>query len=233
MARTMNKQLTLNGELLLLCERMEMARLLNVYLHFLFRQGMVLPAVQLVNYRSLEQLKPLAERLPDFSGSQQVRKILILADAQNDMEKRRNIILDVRGSAYFRSREYCAHFFFPGRGSGKRWRRGYMEDLLLETLREDAAEQSHLANLLNASAEYLVTVNNNRDPRQRLTNHSRHLLYAFFAGTEKFVGLSLAEAAELGAFDFQHPSFQELHKHFHELADNHKNTKRIQEGELL
>ncbi|MGM9568580.1 MAG: hypothetical protein ACI3XC_00710 [Phascolarctobacterium sp.] len=226
----MNKQLTLNGELLLLCERKEMARLLNVYLQYLFRQGMDLPALQLVNYRSLEQLKPLAERLPNFAGSQQVRKILILADAQNDIEKRRNMILDVRSSAYFRSREYCAHFFFPGRSSGKRWRKGYMEDLLLETLCEDAAEQSHLANLLNASEDFLLTVNNNREPQQRLSNHSLHLLYAFFAGTEKFVGLSLAEAAQLGAFDFQHPGFQELHKRFQELSDNHKNTKKRKKG---
>ena len=56
MVGLMNKQLSINGELLLLCERMEMARFLHVYLQYLFRQGVSLPTLQILNYRSLEQL---------------------------------------------------------------------------------------------------------------------------------------------------------------------------------
>ena len=72
MVRIMSKQLVINGELLLLCERMEMAKFLQVYLQYLFRQGLSLPQVQLLNYRSMEQLEELAERLPRIPGSNQV-----------------------------------------------------------------------------------------------------------------------------------------------------------------
>ena len=99
----MSKQLTINGESLLLCERLEMARFLHVYLQYLFRQGVSLPTLQLLNYRSLEQLSSLAERLPRIVGSKQVQKVIVFADAQNDLENRRNVLLDLRSSAFFRA----------------------------------------------------------------------------------------------------------------------------------
>ena len=232
----MSKQLTINGEILLLCERLEMARFLHVYLQYLFRQGVSLPTLQLLNYRSLEQLSSLAERLPRIVGSKQVQKVIVFADAQNDLENRRNVLLDLRSSAFFRMREYCAHFFFPGRQYGRRWRHGYLEDLLLETLKIDASKECDFQNLLNMAREYLVSVEQMRKFVQdetdfklklekksgkvdfcdsnsfKLTNPSRHLLYTYFAGTEQFVGCNLAEAAKLGAFDFEHEAYAELKK---------------------
>ena len=232
----MSKQLTINGEILLLCERLEMARFLHVYLQYLFRQGVSLPTLQLLNYRSLEQLSSLAERLPHIAGSKQVQKVIVFADAQNDLENRRNVLLDLRSSAFFRTREYCAHFFFPGRQYGRRWRHGYLEDLLLETLKIDASKECDFQNLLNMAREYLVSVEQMRKFVQdetdfklklekksgkvdfcdsnsfKLTNPSRHLLYTYFAGTEQFVGCNLAEAAKLGAFDFEHEAYAELKK---------------------
>ncbi len=242
MLQIMSKQLTINGEILLLCERLEMARLLHVYLQYLFRQGVSLPTLQLLNYRSLEQLPTLAERLPNIAGSRQVRKVVVFADAQNDLENRRNMLLDLRSSAFFRTREYCAHFFFPGRQAGRRWRHGYLEDLLLETLKKDACDASDFNNLLNMAREYLVSVEQMRKIVQdeadfklklqqkstriafcdssayKLTNPSRHLLYTYFAGTEKYLGCSLAEAAKLGAFDFEHEAYGELQKCLLELG---------------
>ena len=242
MLQIMSKQLTINGEILLLCERLEMARLLHVYLQYLFRQGVSLPTLQLLNYRSLEQLPALAERLPNIAGSRQVRKVVVFADAQNDLENRRNMLLDLRSSAFFRTREYCAHFFFPGRQAGRRWRHGYLEDLLLRTLKKDACDASDFHNLLNMAREYLVSVEQMRKIVQdeadfklklqqkstriafcdssayKLTNPSRHLLYTYFAGTEKYLGCSLAEAAKLGAFDFEHEAYGELQKCLLELG---------------
>ena len=242
MLQIMSKQLTINGEILLLCERLEMARLLHVYLQYLFRQGVSLPTLQLLNYRSLEQLPALAERLPNIDGSRQVRKVVVFADAQNDLENRRNMLLDLRSSAFFRTREYCAHFFFPGRQAGRRWRHGYLEDLLLETLKNDTCDASDFHNLLNMAREYLVSVEQMRKIVQdeadfklklqqkstriascdssayKLANPSRHLLYTYFAGTEKYLGCSLAEAAKLGAFDFEHEAYGELQKCLLELG---------------
>ena len=266
--------MVINGEILLLCERMEMAKFLHVYLQYLFRQGLSLPQVQFLNFRSLEQLVELAERLPRIAGSEQVRRVVVFADAQEDLDNRNNVILDVRSSAFFGTREQCAHFFFPGRQAGHRWLNGYLEDLLLATLKKEASEGNDFHNQINMAREYLVSVeqmrkivreeaafecamaksafvaNNasemdkdkwhkseagrelcNNMGRERvkqssinskayqftasdykLTNPSRHLLYAFFAGTEKYVGCSLAEAAKLGAFNFENVRFTELKK---------------------
>ena len=165
-----------------------------------------------------------------------MQKVIVFADAQNDLENRRNVLLDLRSSAFFRTREYCAHFFFPGRQYGRRWRHGYLEDLLLETLKIDASKECDFQNLLNMAREYLVSVEQMRKFVQdetdfklklekksgkvdfcdsnsfKLTNPSRHLLYTYFAGTEQFVGCNLAEAAKLGAFDFEHEAYAELKK---------------------
>ena len=269
--------MVINGEILLLCERMEMAKFLHVYLQYLFRQGLSLPQVQFLNFRSLEQLLELAERLPRIAGSEQVRRVVVFADAQEDLDNRNNVILDVRSSAFFGTREQCAHFFFPGRQAGHRWLNGYLEDLLLATLKKEASEGNDFHNQINMAREYLVSVEQmrkivreeaafeqvlakncvaasdaeevakgqaltNSDCEMRdefgkivvntaakrnelsskskqflasdykLTNPSRHLLYAYFAGTEKFVGCSLAEAAKLDAFDFENVRFTELKK---------------------
>ena len=265
----MSKQVTINGELLILCERLEMAQFVHVYLQYLFRQGVSLPSLQLFNYRGLEQLAGLAERLPKIPGSGQVEKVLIFADAQDDLENRKNTLLDVRSSRFFRTRDYCAHFFFPGRRAGRRWRNGYLEDLLIDTLKADACEGVDLHNLLNMAREYLVsaeqmrrivrseiqfaqqfednlqvsgcgdttaegkqnakiclkgiagvfTSSTNDSAAYKFANPSRNLLHAYFAGTEKFVGCSLAEAAERGAFDFEREDYAELKKSLLDLGE--------------
>ena len=53
----------------------------------------------------------------------------------------------------------------------------------------------------------------------KLVNHSRHLLYAYFSGIEKYVGCTIAEAAKLGAFDFEHSDFAELKKSLLSLGE--------------
>ena len=212
MVRLMSKPLTINGEALLLCERLEMAQFVHVYLQYLFRQGISLPTVQLLNYRSLQQLEGLAKRLPNIPGSKQVQRVLIFADAQNDLENRRNKVLDMRSSDFFRTRDYCAHFLFPGRIAGRRWLGGYLEDLLVEALKRDTAEYGDFINMKNIAREYLMCIENNRGTGHKLSNYNRNLLYTYFAGTEKFVGCTIAEAAKLGAFDFEHVGFVELKK---------------------
>lgn len=218
-----NNQLIINGELLLLCERLEMARFLHVYLQHLFRQGAVLPPLQLLNYHSLEQLPALSKQLMLIPGSDAVRRLIVFADAQNAIEERGNLITRVRRSAYFKKREHCAHFFFPGRPANRRWRQGYLEDLLLDTLRVDSSDGCEYHNLRNMAQEYLIGVQNCRrayawetaqessnDASYKFTNFSKHLLHTYLAGTEKFVGCDIAEAARLGAFDLEHKLFAGL-----------------------
>lgn len=199
------QQLAIHSAILLLCERREIAQFAQAYIQFLHKQGVRLPQLQLLNFHSMEQLPALAQRLPCIPGSERVRRIIVLADAGNNLEEHRELLDVVRGSAYFSKVLYCTHYFFPGRMQGKRWRQGYLEDLLLQTLRAETASGGDLLNLLNVGREYLLSVDSYRGCR--LNNPSRNLLHAYFAATEKYAGLNVGEAARQGAFDLENKNF--------------------------
>ena len=80
----------------------------------------------------------------------------------------------------------------------------------LQSLRQESSECSDYYNLYNVSAEYLQTVNCCRGRENGLLNYSRHLLYTYFAGTDRYVGMRLGEAALAGAFDLEHPCYASL-----------------------
>lgn len=207
----MSGPLALTGEVLLLCERAEQARFLQVYLRFLFQQTCcLLPTLQLLSFQNLAHLGPVLQRLPLLAGSEQVRRLLIFADAGQALEQRQQHLLELQSQVPLRKLESSAAYFFPGRQPGRRWRRGYLEDNLWAALRRETSEYNDYYNLSNMSADYLQTVNNGRGREQQLTNYHKHLLYVYLAGTEKYAGLRLEEAAQAGAFDLQHSSFDSL-----------------------
>lgn len=205
MVLPMPKLSTISCASLLLCERREIAQFAQGYIQYLRKKDIRLPQFQLVNFWGIEKLSSLARQLQAEKGSGSVQRIIILADAQADLEERRKKLETVRGSEYFAKVPDYAYYLFPGRLQGKRWRQGYLEDLLLQTLRMETADGGELVNLLNVSREYLLSVNNYR--REKLSNPSRNLLYAYLAATEKYVGLNLPDAIKLNAFDLEHESF--------------------------
>lgn len=219
MVLPMPKQLAIHSEVLLLCERREIAQFVQAYMQHLQKQKVALPQSQFLIFRSMEQLSVLARRLPLIPGSERVRRIIVLADAGNNLEERRELLDMVRGSAYFSKIPYCAHFFFPGRLQGKRWRSGYLEDLLLEALRPETAESGEFINLYNVCQEYVDSVNNCRGQGNGLGNRSRHVLCAYLAATEKYAGASLDEAVAAGAFALEGERFACLRKCLEKLGE--------------
>ena len=206
----MSKQSIITGEVLLLCERVEMAQFMHAYLRHLFKQGISLPNMQIVNYQSIDKLDLLTKRLIQLKGREIVRKAVFFADAADERERRMQKFFAVRDNTFFREVEYCTHFFFPGKKATKRWQKGYLEDMLLQSLRRESSECSDYYNLYNMSAEYLQSVNCCRGRENRLVNYSRHLLYTYLAGTDRYVGMRLGEAALAGAFDLEHPCYASL-----------------------
>lgn len=206
------QRLAIYNETLLLCERREIAQFVQAYVRYLHKQKIILPQSQFLIFRRLEQLPVLARRLPLIPGSERVRRIIFFADAGNNLEERRELLDAVRGSECFSKIPYCAHFFFPGRLQGKRWRSGYLEDLLLEALRPETTESGDFINLYNVCQEYVDSVNNCRGQKNRLSNRSRHVLCAYLAATEKYAGASLDEAVTAGAFALEGERFACLRK---------------------
>lgn len=206
----MVKQSGITGEVLLLCERLEIAQFMHAYLRFLFKQCETLPNMQIINYQGMDRLETLSQRLQKLEGGTQVSKVLFLADADEHYDERMQKFFAVRDSAFFKQVAEYRQYFFPGQKPNKRWRRGFLEDALWEALEQETAEQCDFHNLYNMSAEFLLLVNNNRGREHRLRNYSRHLLYTYFSATEKYVGLRLGEAALAGAFDLEHDVFASL-----------------------
>ena len=215
-------QLIIKEKLLLLCERAEIAQFVRAYIEYLQTQGVRLPSYQLLNFRSMDRLNALAQRLLSIEGADKVRSVVFFTDAARDLETRRNCLDTIRGSAYFAKIFYCSHFFFPGRLQGKRWRNGYLEDMLLETLRPETAVSGEFINLYNVSQEYVDSVNNCRGRGMELSNRSRYVLYAYLAATEKYAGLSLGEAARQGAFALDSERYSCLRKCLEKLGKEKK-----------
>lgn len=84
----MSKQSIITGEVLLLCERLEMAQFMHAYLRHLFKQGISLPNMQIVNYQSIDKLDLLTKRLIQLEGREIVRKAVFFADAADERERR-------------------------------------------------------------------------------------------------------------------------------------------------
>lgn len=207
----LNLQGRVNSEIILLCERLEIAEFMNAYLRYLFRDGVALPAVQIINCHKFSAMKTLIEKIALIDKKQKVRKVIFIADAvPNEVQKRKNFLSAVCSSTYLQKMEYCTHFFFPGKKTAQRWKQGYLEDALLLSLLPSTSESIDYYNLYYMSEDYLLSVKNSRREKLPLENYSRHLLYTYFAGTEKYVGLHLGEAAMQGAFNLNHQVFTDL-----------------------
>ncbi len=206
----MNKQSSITSEVLLLCERVEIAQFMHAYLHHLFKHGEALPNMQIINFQGMNKLPAFAQRLKQVNKGEQVHTALFLVDAAEDRECKMQQFFAVRDEGFFCDVENFAYFFFPGKKETKRWQQGYLEDALWTALKHETSEYNDYYNLHNMSAEYLTLVNNNRGREHHLINYSRHLLYTYFAATEKYVGLRLGEAAMAGAFDLDHYIFISL-----------------------
>ncbi len=189
---------SIGEELLLLCERADIAQFISAYTEYLQTRGVRLPSYRILNFRGMDRLEDLVRRLLYTEGADRVRGAVFFADAAQDLDYRRSCLETARGSSYFAEIPRCTYFFFPGRMPGRRWRNGYLEDLLLETLRPETAEGGEFMNLYNVSQEYVASVNICRG--RELGNRSRYVLYSYLAATEKYAGLNLAEAVRLGAF---------------------------------
>lgn len=188
----------ITSEVLCFCERLEMAQFLQVYFKHLFNQGVDLPQVQILHVREFSKFAAGVERLATYAGASEVRQVLLLADAAHEKMLRKRTLEDI--AALWVEPSRVTQFLFTN----------YLEDVLVASLRQDTAEVCDYYNLHNMCEEYLASVNCHRGKEARLPNYQRNFLYAYFAGTERYAGLKLAECAQLGAFDLQHEAFAKL-----------------------
>ena len=192
-----------------LCERIDIAAFVDVYIKYLRTQGMEMPKVRIVNLQELENLPQYLDDLEQFVEPANIGIVLIFADASKKRLERQYFITAALQRSFLQDLEYD-FYLFPRKSAKGNWTPGFMEDLLLPALSQESSEECEFYNLHSITHEFLFSVQNCRGKGNRFVNSSRNFLYSYLSGTEKFVGLRLGEAAAKGAFDLGHESFKDL-----------------------
>ena len=192
-----------------LCERIDIAAFVDVYIKYLRTQGMEIPKVRIVNLQELENLPQYLDDLEQFVEPANIGKVLVFADASKKRLERQYFITTTLQRSFLQDLEYDV-YLFPRKSEKGNWTPGFMEDLLLPALSQESSEECEFYNLHSITHEFLFSVQNCRGKGNRFVNASRNFLYSYLSGTEKFVGLRLGEAAAKGAFNLGHESFKDL-----------------------
>ena len=202
--------------IIVLCERIDIAAVVDVYIKYLRTQGMEIPKVRIVNLQEIENLPQYLENLEQFAEPVNIAKVLVFADASKKRLERQYFITAALQRSFLRNLEYN-FYLFPRKSEKGNWTPGFMEDLLLPALSQESSEECEFYNLHSITHEFLFSVQNCRGKGNRFVNASRNFLYSYLSGTEKFVGLRLGEAAAKGAFDLENEVFEDLRKFMNEL----------------
>ena len=192
-----------------LCERIDIAAFVDVYIKYLRTQGMEMPKVRIVNLQELESLPQYLDDLEQFVEPTNISKVLIFADASKKRLERQYFLTAALQRSFLQKLKYD-FYLFPRKSEKGNWTPGFMEDLLLPALSQESSEECEFYNLHSITHEFLFSVQNCRGKGNRFVNISRNFLYSYLSGTEKFVGLRLGEAAAKGAFNLGHESFKDL-----------------------
>lgn len=195
---------------LILCERLEIAQFMQVYFKHLQKSGIQLPTIQVFNFQDIGRLDKFLEKLEEAEDFSSVRKVFIFADVGPKLHSKEIEIIRAENRLNKYDNLEATYYLFPGLRTTKRWELGYLEDALEKALCLETSEMANYYNLRNMAEEYLFSVENNRGKGLKFTNKSLHFLVTYFAGTEKFVGMRIAEAAANNAFDLNHSVFVPL-----------------------
>lgn len=204
--------------IVLLCERKEIAEFVSGYIRFLFKQGVNLPNLQIINLGNVDKLPEFLSYVEENEDIAGLRKIRLIADAGPEMRKKLLRIETIRNNSFLKDIQDFDCYLFPGKRTIY-WSKGYLEDVLVNVLNTNTSEYADFANLINVSQDFLLSVNGCRGARMHLENYNRHLLAAYFAGTEKYIGLSIGELIHLGVFNLESEAFKCLQTMLKQLGE--------------
>lgn len=203
-------------QILVLCERLDIASFVDVYIKYLRTEGVAIPNVRIINLQYLDNLPHYLQGLEKAEDFFDIGKVLLIADAGIKRLETEHFLYSTKQHSFLVDFDYEL-YLFPKKSAAGNWSPGFMEDLLVPALKQETSECCYFYNLHNIAHEYIFSVNNSRGQKNRIVNYSRNFLYGYFAGTEKFVGLRLGEAAAKGAFDLNHEGFNDLREFLSKL----------------
>ena len=174
-----------------LCERIDIAAFVDVYIKYLRTQGVEIPQVRIVNLQELENLPQYLENLEQFAKPANIGKVVVFADASKKRLERQYFITASLQRSFLQALEYD-FYLFPRKSEKGNWTPGFLEDLLLPTLSQESSEECEFYNLqgithipLNFPAKALAKVNLPK-------NLESNCLFHFYEETNKNHNLKLA-----------------------------------------
>ena len=213
----MTAQKAVPQTIIALCERIDIAAFVDVYIKYLRTQGIEIPKVRIVNLQELENLPQYLEDLEQFAVPANIGKVLIFADATKKRLDTQYFITAALKRSFLQNLEYD-FYLFPRKSEKGNWAPGFLEDLLLTALSRESSDECEFYNLHSITHEFIFSVQNCRGKDNRFINSSRNFLYSYLSGTEKFLGLRLGEAAAKRAFDLEHEWIRDLKEFISKLG---------------
>ncbi|MBR5790971.1 MAG: hypothetical protein IKY40_04475, partial [Phascolarctobacterium sp.] len=123
-----------------LCERIDIAAFVDVYIKYLRTQGMEIPKVRIVNLQELENLPQYLDDLEQFLEPANIGIVLIFADASKKRLERQYFITAALQRSFLQDLEYD-FYLFPRKSEKGNWTPGFLEDILLPTLTQESSEE--------------------------------------------------------------------------------------------
>lgn len=194
----------------MLCEKIDIAQFVNFYVKYLRRQYSDIPPMRIINFERFSGLTSVLAQVQEQDWFTDIKKIVIFADGTAKRRDREHELYKIRQHTYLRDFAGYSYYLFPYKSKAGNWQPGFLEDVLLETLKQETSESCYYQNLYNITGDFLLSVNNNRGKEHRFVNHNRQFLCMYLSGTKKYAGLKLAEAAQKGAFDLESSKFDDL-----------------------
>ena len=129
-----------------LCERIDIAAFVDVYIKYLRTQGVKIPKVRIINLQELENLPQYLEDLEQFAVPANISKVLIFADATKKRLDTQYFITAALKRSFLQNLEYD-FYLFPRKSAKGNWVPGFLEDLLLPALSQESSEKCEFYNL--------------------------------------------------------------------------------------
>ena len=123
-----------------LCERIDIAAFVDVYIKYLRTQGIELPKVRIINLQELENLPQYLEDLEQFAVPANIGKVLIFADATKKRLDTQYFITAALKRSFLQNLKYD-FYLFPRKSAKGNWAPGFLEDLLLPALSQESSEK--------------------------------------------------------------------------------------------
>jgi len=217
-----NQEFNAHHPYVVICEGVDGKNFLIQYLNYLVKAGKIPDEYEAYDFGGNEDINKKLQISPSLKNFAKMKAILIVRDAEMDAAGAVTSLQQVCNTAFKAEVASTGDFAYSGTYEGLKigfylwpglrqgqFQSGTLEDICNELLCAQANEAS-TSELRQQTKDYITAIEQSRGERFR--RRHKNSLHTIFAGTDRFVGMKIGEAAKAGAFDFSAPPLQVLER---------------------